>query len=116
MHSSKLSAAEVFRTLHPKDFLRKFIEKGVRPDNRNLLEFRMPTIKTNVISTCESSAIVKLGDTSVLCGIRVEVAQPRWDRPDSGYLGRWNVKDPDLLEKEREHAPGMNVPNFWRLE
>lgn len=88
MHSSKLSTAEVFRTLHPKDFLKKFIDKGVRPDNRDLLEFRIPIIKTNVISSCEGSAIVKLGDTSVICGVRVEVAQPRWDHPDGGYLGK----------------------------
>jgi exosome complex component RRP43 len=88
MESSSLLSAEVLRVVHPKAFLRKFVEKHVRPDYRGLFDFRNVLIYTNVISSCQGSALIRLGQTSVICRVRTEVTQPRWDFPEKGYIGK----------------------------
>jgi exosome complex component RRP43 len=85
---SSIIPAEVFRAIHPKTFLLRFIEKNVRPDHRGLTEFRKPSIHTHILSTCEGSAVVKLGSTCIMCGIRLEVTQPKWDFPEHGYISK----------------------------
>lgn len=39
------------------------------------------------ISSANGSALVRLGDTIILCGIRAEVAEPDLLAPNSGFLG-----------------------------
>merc|ERR1719432_62234 len=38
------------------------------------------------ISTADGSAIVRQGGTTVVCGVRAELAPPRPEEPDRGYL------------------------------
>jgi len=38
------------------------------------------------ISTADGSALVRLGDTTVVCGIKAEVAEPDLDLPGEGFL------------------------------
>lgn len=59
-----------FRKIHPNKYLRDYLEKDVRPDSRKKLEFRPVIININSISTAEGSALVKLGNTTVICGIK----------------------------------------------
>lgn len=40
------------------------------------------------ISSAHGSALVRLGDTTVLCGINAEIAEPDLLAPHSGYLGK----------------------------
>jgi RNase PH-related exoribonuclease len=42
----------------------------VRPDGRSLQEFRPVSINVGSIKTAEGSAIVKIGNTVVVCGIK----------------------------------------------
>jgi hypothetical protein len=39
------------------------------------------------ISTANGSALVRLGDTTVVCGVKAEIAEPDIDRPNDGFLG-----------------------------
>ena len=39
------------------------------------------------ISTADGSALVRLGDTTVVCGVKAEIAEPDLDRPEDGFLG-----------------------------
>lgn len=39
------------------------------------------------VSTANGSALIRLGDTTVVCGIKAETAEPDWDRPNEGWLG-----------------------------
>lgn len=39
------------------------------------------------ISTANGSALVRLGDTTIVCGVKAEIAEPELDRPEDGYLG-----------------------------
>lgn len=40
------------------------------------------------ISTANGSALVRLGDTTVVCGVKAEIAEPELDTPEEGFLGK----------------------------
>ena len=75
-----------FRTLQPEEFYRQHLEAGERPDGRGLLERRPVTISRGHIGTADGSAVVKCGQTSVVCGIRAELTSPHPDRPREGFI------------------------------
>ncbi|KAF9583302.1 Exosome complex component RRP43 [Lunasporangiospora selenospora] len=79
-------SASTFQKLHPVEFFRKFISQGVRPDGRLLEGFRPTTVHKNVVSTANGSAMVRIGGTTVICGVKAEVAEPKMDSPNQGYL------------------------------
>lgn len=54
-------------------------------DSHLLLLF--PPIMTGSVSSADGSALVKFGETTVLCGIRAEIAEPDILAPNSGFLG-----------------------------
>jgi len=58
----------------------------VRPDGRGFLEFRDCSINVGSISTADGSSLVRLGDTTVVCGVKAEIAEPDLDAPDDGFL------------------------------
>jgi len=72
----------------PLEFYRKFLESDVRPDGRQLGEFRQTYIKLNPIeTTADGSALIKIGNTSVICGVKAELFEPQPDDdPDSGRV------------------------------
>jgi hypothetical protein len=44
-------------------------------------------LDTGSISTADGSALVRLGDTTIVCGVKAEIAEPELDKPEDGYLG-----------------------------
>ncbi|KAI9468689.1 ribosomal protein S5 domain 2-type protein, partial [Zychaea mexicana] len=77
---------EVFHRIQPHKYLRRFLEHSVRPDGRLLDSFRKTLITTGSISTATASAMVRLGGTTVVFGIKAEVCEPHVERPNQGYL------------------------------
>jgi len=75
-----------FRTLQPAEFYRQHIASGVRPDGRTLAERRPLSVSAGNITTADGSAVVRLGATTVVCGVRAELATPRPEEPQLGYL------------------------------
>lgn len=69
-----------------KNHIRKIIKKGKRVDERKFDEFRDIEIKTSYLNNAEGSALVKLGKTKVLVGIKMELGEPFPDTPDEGVL------------------------------
>ncbi|EIW61518.1 uncharacterized protein TRAVEDRAFT_35012 [Trametes versicolor FP-101664 SS1] len=91
--SSSSSSAEqdalkalTFQRLHPKTYLERFLAEDVRPDGRNLDEWRDVSVIVDSISTANGSALVRLGSTTVVCGVKAEIAEPELDRPEHGFL------------------------------
>lgn len=39
------------------------------------------------ISTADGSALVRMGETTVVCGVKAEIAEPELDREGEGFLG-----------------------------
>lgn len=56
--------------IHPVKYYRDFLNHDVRPDGRELNQFRPIVINVNSIGTSDGSAIVKIGNTTVVCGIK----------------------------------------------
>ena len=51
-----------------------------------MLQARPASVTTDVVTTADSSALVKMGSTTVLAGIKLEVAVPSDSAPDQGRL------------------------------
>jgi exosome complex component RRP42 len=62
------------------------LSKGKRLDGRGLNELRRLEIKTHVIEKANGSAMVTLGNTQVLAGVKVDKGTPFPDTPDKGLL------------------------------
>jgi len=83
---SAASEAETFHKIHPREFHKKFFEQGVRPDGRALSAVRKTVITHDTVSSCDSSSFVKFGNTTVIAGVKLEVAAPLGNRPKDGKL------------------------------
>ncbi|KAG8221855.1 hypothetical protein J437_LFUL003231 [Ladona fulva] len=75
-----------YKTIHPVKYLRDFLAHNVRPDGRGLLKFRPMALNVRSISSADGSALVKIGNTSVICGIKAELATPKAEEPDRGFI------------------------------
>ncbi len=62
------------------------LSKGKRLDGRGLSEIRKLEIKTRVIEKANGSAMVSLGNTQVLAGVKVDKGVPFPDTPNKGLL------------------------------
>lgn len=62
------------------------IKNGKRIDDRKFDEFRKLDIKNNVIKKAEGSSRVRLGDTEVIAGVKIELGTPFADTPNEGTL------------------------------
>ena len=69
-----------------RDYIYKLAEQGKRVDGRNFDEYRKIEIETGVVSKAEGSARVKIGNTQVMAGIKMDVGEPYSDSPDSGVM------------------------------
>ncbi|KAM5542397.1 hypothetical protein V8D89_003856 [Ganoderma adspersum] len=78
--------ALTFQRLHPKTYLERFLAENVRPDGREFDEWRDISVNVGSISTADGSALVRLGSTTVVCGVKAEIAEPELDKPKEGFL------------------------------
>jgi exosome complex component RRP42 len=69
-----------------RDYICKLAEQGKRVDGRKFDEYRKIEIETGVVNKAEGSARVKIGNTQVLTGIKMDVGEPYPDTPDSGVM------------------------------
>ncbi|VVB82541.1 Exosome complex component Rrp42 [uncultured archaeon] len=76
METSKLTAERII----------EYMNQGKRFDGRGLDEFRELTIETGISKKAEGSARVKLGNTEVLVGVKMDVSEPYPDSKDKGNL------------------------------
>jgi exosome complex component RRP42 len=68
------------------DYLGKLAEQGKRIDGRRFDEYRKIEIETHVVSKAEGSARVRIGNTQVLAGIKMDIGEPYSDSPTSGVM------------------------------
>lgn len=69
-----------------RETIRKLLIRGERIDNRKFDEYRKIKMYLNPIPKAEGSALVKLGNTIVMTGVKIEVGTPFSDRPEEGVL------------------------------
>jgi exosome complex component RRP42 len=69
-----------------RDYITKLAEQGKRIDGRGFDQYRTIEIETNVVNKAEGSARVKIGNTQVLCGIKMDIGEPFSDTPTTGVM------------------------------
>lgn len=67
------SQAEAFKKLYPDQYYKKFLSQNTRPDGRSLIQTRPASVSLGVITSADSSALIKVGNTTVIAGIKLEV-------------------------------------------
>ncbi len=79
-----MSAPEKIIPTVKKNTILLMLEKGERLDGRKLDEIRKIKIETDVIGNAEGSAIVHLGNTIVIAGVKLNIVTPYADTPNQG--------------------------------
>lgn len=69
-----------------RDYLFELLKINKREDGRGLLDYRNISIEVNPIKRAHGSARIKLGDTDVFVGVKLDVGTPFPDTPDQGVL------------------------------
>ncbi|MBL7054579.1 exosome complex protein Rrp42 [Candidatus Woesearchaeota archaeon] len=64
----------------------ELFKSDLRIDGRKLTQYRPITVETGVIKMAEGSARVKIGETEVIVGVKVELGKPYPDMPDAGTI------------------------------
>ncbi|MEM3351244.1 MAG: exosome complex protein Rrp42 [Saccharolobus sp.] len=69
-----------------KESIVNLYEKGIRQDGRKLADYRPLSIVLDYAKKANGSALVKLGNTMVLAGTKIEIGKPYEDMPNQGVL------------------------------
>ena len=69
-----------------KDFIFNLLLKGERVDGRTFDQYREISIQRDVIRKAEGSALVKLGSSQVLVGVKMQPGEPFQDTPNKGVI------------------------------
>ena len=95
---------ETFARLTPKPFLHAHLKQTspVRPNGRSPDEFRQPTINVGSLTHSNGSAVVRSGDTAIVCGVRAELLLAS----DIPHPPNDSTNEDDLIEDL-----GLLVPN-----
>eukprot|EP01084_Bolivina_argentea_P302617 522377_1 len=94
MSQKEKIASNIHRKIQPIEFYRKFLDKNVRPDGRYLTKSRSTLINSNSLSTTDASAVVKIGSTTIVSGIKLEIAAPRSPHVKQGFIEIDVIFDP----------------------
>ncbi|XWS43134.1 hypothetical protein CRYUN_Cryun16bG0076300 [Craigia yunnanensis] len=77
---------DAFRRLFPLCFYEKHLSESIRPDARPLGRARDTTIALGAVASANGSALAKIGSTTMLAAIKMEVMTPSMETPDEGCI------------------------------
>ncbi|PPS19112.1 hypothetical protein GOBAR_AA01422 [Gossypium barbadense] len=77
---------DAFRRLFPLRFYKKHLLESIRPDARPLGRARETTIALGAVASANGSALAKIGSTTMLAAIKMEVMTPSLETPDEGCI------------------------------
>lgn len=69
-----------------KPYLSALLQKGLREDGRGLYDYREISVENNPIARACGSARVRIGETEVLVGVKMDTDVPFPDSPEEGIL------------------------------
>jgi len=87
-----------------KDHIYNLMLENKRADGRKFEEYREIEIKTDIIDKAEGSASVKLGNTYLTAGIKIQPGEPFPDTPDEGVIIT-NIELPPMASPNFEAGP-----------
>ena len=74
--------ATEIRTTHILDLA----AAGKRLDGRGADDYRPVVVEPGFVATADGSALVRIGETVVVCGVKLEPGKPFPDTPNAGVL------------------------------
>uniref|UniRef100_A0A0D6R385 Ribosomal RNA-processing protein 43 n=1 Tax=Araucaria cunninghamii TaxID=56994 RepID=A0A0D6R385_ARACU len=77
---------EAFRRLYPLQYYERYLNENVRPDARPLGRARATSLTLGTVPTADGSAMAKIGNTTMLAGVKLEVMTPAAEFPDEGRI------------------------------
>ncbi|PON86907.1 hypothetical protein TorRG33x02_172910, partial [Trema orientale] len=77
---------DAFRRLFPLRFFERHLSESIRPDGRPLGRARDTTLALGAVASANGSALVKIGLTTMLAAIKMEVMTPLKESPDEGCI------------------------------
>jgi len=98
-----------------KKRIEELLQEGKRFDGRKLLDYRKIEIETGISKNAEGSARVKIGDTEVIVGVKLDVAEPFTDSPDKGALIVTAELSPLASRKFESGPPQIQAIELARL-
>lgn len=98
-----------------KDYLYRLVKDGKRIDGRDMLEHRELSIETGLIGPAEGSARVKLGDTDVIVGVKMDTGEPFPDTPDKGVIISSAELIPMASPQYESGPPGEDATELARV-
>ncbi|KAI9809262.1 MAG: hypothetical protein M1825_002553 [Sarcosagium campestre] len=111
-----------FAKLSPSTFLQAHVDSAdpVRPNGRKPSAFRPPTINSGSLTYADGSAVVRTGDTAVVCGVRAEILRAcditgtdhEYRNGSSGSISEHEVAALGLLVPNLELATGCSPANL----
>ncbi len=69
-----------------RSYIEHKLKDGIRTDGRKPEEVRQMEIQAGYIPRAQGSALVKLGNTRIIAGIKIETGEPFPDTPDRGVM------------------------------
>ncbi|HKM13998.1 MAG TPA: exosome complex protein Rrp42 [Candidatus Methanomethylophilaceae archaeon] len=69
-----------------RDYIVNLLKEGKRTDGRGVKDVRDIKFEIGLIETADGSAKVSLGDTTVVCGVKLIPGTPYSDKPNSGVM------------------------------
>lgn len=96
--------ATELRAVDPQAFYKYFLDKNIRPDSRELLKARSTSISVDCVRSADGSALVKIGNTTVICGIKAEISNSAPSEPLKGFIVP-NVELPPLCSARFRPGP-----------
>nr|SVE75371.1 EOG090X0CWA [Daphnia dolichocephala] len=78
--------AEILLSEAEKAFIHHGVQDDLRCDGRTRLDYRPIILETDVVSNASGSARLRLANSDVLVGVKVELASPLPDKPLEGRL------------------------------
>jgi len=99
-----------------KEYIESLLTKNLRLDNRKFSEYRNITIETGISpKSALGSARVKLGETEVIAGIKMDAGTPYPDTPDDGAMMVNAELIPLASPKFESGAPGVDAIEMSRV-
>ncbi|TKY53380.1 Exosome complex component RRP43 [Spatholobus suberectus] len=78
---------DAFRCLFPLRYFECHLAESIRPDGRPLGKARETSIFLGAVASANGSALVKIGSTTMLTAIKMEVMTSSLESPDEGCIG-----------------------------
>ncbi|MEM7817914.1 MAG: exosome complex protein Rrp42 [Candidatus Aenigmatarchaeota archaeon] len=94
-----------------EEIIESILKEKKRLDGREFTEYRKIEIEKNIVPKAEGSAGVRMGNTYVIAGVKIELAQPFPDNPNEGIL-IVNAEFPPIAHSTFEPGP----PNEYAIE